>query len=61
MEAARVAEAVSRSQRDGLVRPDIEAHDVFSLLYTLLDGIALQVATSPNPRIWTPTARYRGW
>jgi AcrR family transcriptional regulator len=47
--ALRMADAVARWQAAGLVRDDITAEDVFALLFTLLDGIVLQVATSPQP------------
>jgi AcrR family transcriptional regulator len=45
----RMGEVVRDWQRRGMVRDDVTADDVLVLIFTLLDGIVLQVATSPQP------------
>ena len=45
----RVSEAVEEWQARGLVRRDLTVENVLVLIFTLLDGIVLQTATSPVP------------
>jgi BetI-type transcriptional repressor, C-terminal len=45
----RMGDAVRDWQRRGMVRDDVTPDDVLVLIFTLLDGIVLQVATSPQP------------
>jgi TetR/AcrR family transcriptional regulator, transcriptional repressor of aconitase len=45
----RMGEAVQGWRARGLVRDDLSDDDVFALIFTLLDGIVLQVATTPQP------------
>jgi AcrR family transcriptional regulator len=47
--AERMGEAVQGWRARGLVRDDLSDDDVFALIFTLLDGIVLQVATTPQP------------
>jgi hypothetical protein len=43
-----MGDAVRDWQRQGVVRDDVTPDDV-PVIFTLLDGIVLQVATSPQP------------
>jgi TetR/AcrR family transcriptional regulator, transcriptional repressor of aconitase len=47
--AERVSAAVEDWQKRGLVRSDLTVENVLVLIFTLLDGIVLQTATSPVP------------
>jgi TetR/AcrR family transcriptional regulator, transcriptional repressor of aconitase len=47
--AERMGEAGQGWRARGLVRDDLSDDDVFALIFTLLDGIVLQVATTPQP------------
>ena len=44
---ATVRAAVERWKEEGTVRPDLDADDVLAFLFTLIDGIALQLGAFP--------------
>lgn len=47
--AERMTVAVQGWRERGLLRDDLTDDNVFALIFTLLDGIVLQVATTPQP------------